>query len=473
MKKIYAVVLALALLSGSILAAAAATVNAERDQVKITENILYGDQSAAEGLEITTTNHMGYKLYWETDYTIGASSSPHTDFSFYAASYYGDERKHNYEGIYFNGGIEYVFQEKVPASQQEGISRAYKELFDATENGEERSEIIYLKDYYDTYPLGIGFDLPNTTWYRYDGENLKGKPYDALYVTEKFREYFKIPVLESDSVTISVAKDEDGNCYSTGTDEMGSYQMYTIGTVARSKNRCFFAINNYKYVDDTNNTDAVEYVDTSLIPGGYGIYSFYYCGGDSAGNTGILADKIETVYSLDEKTVVNHITLNRDETKLLLFTAENQSSYLTVIDVATMTDLQKIPLDGRSMNGVYEYDDFIVADLEDSICVISAAGDGYSLDFHVDKPSFIEENYRDLWNVDCMDYKNGKLAMIENRFEAETGYELCDFAVSVYDQSGLIFYGIYDNSLDLDRQNDSFGSECRPADNNPNKIKWK
>ncbi len=65
MKKVYALITALVFLSCSVISVVAATINSERDQVVITENILYGDRSAADGLEIKTKNHLGYRLYWE------------------------------------------------------------------------------------------------------------------------------------------------------------------------------------------------------------------------------------------------------------------------------------------------------------------------------------------------------------------------------------------------------------------------
>lgn len=475
MKKIYAIITVLVLLSCCVFGLVTTTVNAERNQVTITEKIIYGDKSAAEGLEITTVNHLNYRLYWKTDYTIGNDSLTKTDFSFYPRQFFGKQTERRYEGIQLDDGIEYGFYDDSPLSKQSGIQKAYKELFDTAENGEEKTKKVYLKDYYDYYPLGIGFDLPHTNWYRYDGENLKGEPYDALYVTEKFREYFKIPVLDSDTLTISVEKGEDGNSYSTGVDEMGMFQLYAIGTVARSNNRCFFSINNRKYVNtENNNYNEVEYIDTSMISGGYGIYSFYYCGGDSASRTGILADRIETVFPLDSKSEVTHISLNEDETKLLLFTVENNFFYLTVIDIETMTAIQKIQINGtKGMGTVYEYDDFIVADTGECISVISIANGTYNLDFTAKKASFIDETFQDIWNADCMDYKDGKLVLIANTFDKETGYEVCDFDVSVYDKSGLVFYGIYDNSLDFDRLNNSFSYDCHPADINPNTIKWK
>lgn len=476
MKKVYALITALVLLSCSVVSVVAATINSERDQVVITENVLYGDRSYAEGLDIKTKNHLNYRLYWETDFAISNDSKANTKFNLYPRQKHeNNSANRRHEGIFLDNGIEYGFYDDLPASEQKGIQKAYKELFDSAELGVEKSKKVYLKDYYDYYPVGVGFDLPYTHWTGYEyGDVLKGEPYDALYVTEKFREYLKIPVLDSDTVTISVEKGEDGHSYSTGTDEMGCFNLSAIGTVARKWGRCFFTIHNYKYSDAKNNTDEIEYVDTSLIPGGYGIYSFYYAGGDSASRTGIIADKIETVFPLDSKTIVSHITMSKDDKQLLLFTVEDKSFYLTVIDIKTMKAAQKILIKEEQGSGsVYEYDDFIVADTENDITVISEKDGVYTVDFSVRKASFINEKFHDIGVADCMDYKDDKLAIVGNCFEEDTGYELCDFFVSVYDKSGILYYGKYNTSLDLGRTNDTFISDCHPTDINPNLIKWK
>lgn len=473
MRKIYVLLTLFLLFSCTVFAFVTSTVFAERENIKISETVLYGDPAVIENLEIQTENYLNYHLFWKTQHKFGKESETKTDYSFSASQNYFNSEEREYEGVILDSGIEYGFFESLPASEQKGLQKAYKELFDSTEYGKEKSKKVYLKDYYDYYPLGIGFDLPHTVWTDYSSaDRLKGEPYDALYVTEKFREYFKIPVLESDTVTISVEKGNDGKHYGTGTDETGLYNLYAISKVSRKRNRCFFSINNYKYADFKQGQDTTEYVDTSLIPGGYGIYSFYYFSGDSASRTGIMADRLETVYPLNSETVVKHISLNSDETKLLLFTTEKGSSFLTVIDIETMKALQKITIANEIMGSVYEYDNFAVIETDEKIALISNKNDIYSLEFIVPKASFTNESYQDVWNADYMDYKDGKLAMIGNHFEQETGYELCDFFISVYDKNGLIYYGVYDNNLDLNRIAE-FGADCRPKDSSPNYIVWK
>lgn len=467
MKNIYSLTIILVLCALLIICTVSFSVNAEREQIRITENILFGEKEIAKGLKITTKNHLDYHLFWETEYQINNTPITKTEFSYYHRQHIDIDKNRRFEGVSFDNGIGYGFDENIPDYKLTGIQKAYKELFDATARGEEKSQTYYLKDYYDYYPLGVSFDLPYTAWTGYeDTDNLANKPNDALYVTEKFREFFKIPVSENDYVQISVTKGEDGRLFYESLDNENSYTPYTIGTVSRKKNRCFFTINNY--------ISENLYVDTSLINGGYGIYSFYYAGGDSAERTGILADTLKNIYPLPNNTLVRHINLNNDETKLLLFTIEDKKSYLHIIDIENMQSVQKILIGNEYINTIYQYDDFLVADLENTVSIISNNNDFYSLEYNVLKASFTDEQFMDFWNADYMDFKDGKLAVVGNSISSDSayGYEACDFFVSIYNKNGLIYYGIYDTSLDINWHNSDYKANCHPHDIDPNKIEW-
>ena len=80
----------------------------------------------------------------------------------------------------------------------------------------------------------------------------------------------------------------------------------------------------------------------------------------------------------------------------------------------------------------------------------------------------------DFWNADYMDFKDGKLAVVGNSISSDSayGYEACDFFVSIYNKNGLIYYGIYDTSLDINWHNSDYKANCHPHDIDPNKIEW-
>lgn len=81
--------------------------------------------------------------------------------------------------------------------------------------------------------------------------------------------------------------------------------------------------------------------------------------------------------------------MSKDEKQLLLFTVEDKSFYLTVIDIKTMKAAQKILIkEDHGSGSVHEYDDFIVTDTENDITVITVKDSVYTVDFSVKKSKF-------------------------------------------------------------------------------------
>ena len=243
-----------------------------------------------------------------------------------------------------------------------------------------------------------------------------------------------------------------------------------MSTVAKNRNRCFFSINNFSQTSDTNEKD---YVDTSLIPGGYGIYAFYYNRGDSGDSTGIMADTLQNVYSLEKETSVFHLSTSYNKTELLIYTNEGGKAYLTVLDIDTLEQKQKLQIAEEGLYSVHEYDNFIVAESEKNITVLTSDKDGYTVEYTVPKANVIYEKCQDFWNVGDMDFKDGKLATVGKIIDVDDGFgfEKCGFFVSVYNKDGLCFYAEYSNALDVNTNGDH-NKSCRPADIEANTIKW-
>ena len=65
MKKTYAFLLILLLLSVGSVSIIASIIYRQRDNVTIREHIVYGDKSAADGITVVSKNHMKDHLFWE------------------------------------------------------------------------------------------------------------------------------------------------------------------------------------------------------------------------------------------------------------------------------------------------------------------------------------------------------------------------------------------------------------------------
>ena len=66
------------------------------------------------------------------------------------------------------------------------IQKEYLKVLNGMGTGEEKWLKLYLKDYYEYYPVRMSIDLPNTAWADNNPETEVGEePYDPKYVIEK------------------------------------------------------------------------------------------------------------------------------------------------------------------------------------------------------------------------------------------------------------------------------------------------
>lgn len=465
MKKILALMTALVLLSVSAFGVIGSTVNAEKDQVCFTENILYGDKSAAEGVAVSSRLHYQNHLFWESSYTLGENQSSKTDFDFSQLDRYENESSH-YNGIslqldFWSSSIDY---EEIPIEQLTGVPKAYRELYDETAPGEERSKQIRLKDYYDYYPIAFTISLPGEGWTDYDYLRYNGaNSEEAKRQVALFNEFFKIPVLDSDTLGLSVSKPDGSGDPSTtrGLDWFGTYR--TDSRSAYTSDKCYFSIVNRK--------DNGEKIDTSLIPGGYGIYAFAYDSATDDGKSKLYADTLETVFPLDEDVYVLHLSANSEQDRLLLFTSEQGATYLTVIDIETMKTVQKVQLFEDaidSLSYVWVYKDFLVLQRPKNQLSVVALNDDGKYEFKFTTP--VESHYSYFMNYDvAIDFDGNRLVIADQLYDTQPGD---DFYVAIFDSSGQIFYAEYTSSLSSNYDYDHcefFGSNPISVNCQPNR----
>ncbi len=487
MKKMYAIIMILVLFAFGSLFGIGANIYAQRDQVTIRENVLYGDAAVADGLTVGLRNQMSSHLFWNTTYKVGKNSKCKTEYSF-SLREREESEDYIYRGIDLYEYMESDFSYESGLGNTVGLSliqKDYLKVLSKMGEGEEKWLKLYLKDYYEYYPVRMVLELPNTVWVNNNPETEVGdKPYDPKYVIEKFQKFFRIPVLESDFIQVKLTKKgtaEDGTYHNTtmaGVYERSQFHLDTVNVY--TEDTCYFAIKNRKQQEKTLNYDDVtflekEYVDTSYIPGGYGIYAFSYGRGDGEYHTGIDSDSLKMVFPLEEKALVKHMMIRNNQSQLILITDEEQDAYLTVIDLATMKQTQKFLLHENLYDTEFyaEYfvaDDFIAILIRGKIFVISEENGVYTHEFTVEEDRKLENDWSYLGRA--MDFDGEKLAVVGNVY-GRMGYvsQTCDFYLAVYDKNGLIYYGEYENSLSMSNNSNSY-LQCTPNSVDTYTIKW-
>ncbi len=438
----------------------AADVFEERDQVMLKERVIYGDRSKADGLAVEINSQYRNLLSWHTSLDISETVKPKTEHLF-SSKPRRDTRPIEYEGINIQndviGSLDWQMEEGMP---QEGISVAFKELYDETEPGQEGRRDILLKDYITHYPIGFVLDFPNNRFSsdRIDRDLRRQSDTvseNEVYIVQRIREYFRIPVLENEHLGIHVSKRTDGTkgSWGGGTSQFGDwYNMW--GYSVLSDDACYFTLNTL--------THDGKVVDTSELPDGYGIFCLPYGKEyDEQKRTDVSVidvDHLEMVYPLTPGIEIAYLSLNAEQNCLYLHAVEDGTYTITVIDLSTMQPKQKLEItqfDEEPSWGISDQEDFMVIDYHHSqeLAVISK-GEGGELTLEYIcpvQPEGVNSYYS--YNT-AMDF-DGERLVLAQQLDIEYAHEpdyrdrrSCGVVIAVYEKDGLTFLGEYRSSLD-------------------------
>lgn len=463
MKRTILLILLLVISIGSVSVFASNTYK-EHDNVTFKETVLYGNRNAAKGLNLKLHTDQSAQLFWHTTCKFEDELSLDTEYEFYAMNHHTDFPESD-PGISFMTNPD-VIRYTDYTMQKPGLAQAYKELFDSLEPGEEKEKTIYLKDYMDYYEFDVSFYLPNcinhgnTTELLYaEPEMLKADP--SLAALNDLKEYFKIPVLDTETHVISVGKHANGYIATsgggTGEGERFAMESWAVST----ENTCYFTF-------DPRSTEG-NLVDLSELPEGFGIFALPYIrvSDDIMFDfSTVKTDQISMVYPIDPSAELFSLDMDESKTKLFLFTKENGHLWLTVIDIATMSTLQKFSLmemGEDSWPSIYNYSDFIAVfnNYREEISVF-ALNEQNEYEFHFTCNYQPEKPMEYYWYPYLLAYDGERLACtgtLRNYTYGNRDY--CDFYVMIYDKGGLQYLGRFDNSLDSGLDNDWYKYPCK------------
>ena len=271
------------------------------------------------------------------------------------------------------------------------------------------------------------------------------RPWDsqAQEIAGAINDFFRIPLSGEYSVEYSIDKTIPKQS-TVGVQMYVDYSLNAGGVV--TEDACYFTFNTV--------TDSGAVVDTSLIPEGYGIYRLPYEGSK------LDFDAMKMVYALDPAERYDSMTLSGDGERLRLLTWQGEDLMLTVIDIASMTQLQKVKLLTASedwYDDVIPYDDFLLIlqdryhSGQDTVTVWAEQPDGrmtHALTADVGYEVFPEGEKLFLFSryENAVDYRDGKLMVAKHRLikqdDRYLNADYCDLYVVVYDTSGMVYAGI-------------------------------
>jgi len=470
-KSLMALLLALAVaLSGAVWVTAEAVHSI--DDVVYTQRTVSGDPAAADGL--TLQHKVTYKEYLHWDNTLTFADGEHvseTKFTYTSDREY-ESRPYEYSGVMIWKNANADFDPSVPIEKLTGFSKITRELYDETAVGEIGYRTVRLSDAYEYYPFDVQVDLANNYFSGYDYLYWQDDRVDDAYYTgwmhiyEGFNDFFRIPILTDEEYGISIDKRRDGGYGSSfGMTEASvnqdQYYMETYSVAAETG--AWFIFNTH--------TNQGNVVDTSLIPGGYGIYylpaehtEFYHF-------DGILVDEMRCMYSMDPVVEVQSLHMNADDTKLIVsYLDEEKTLWVDVVDAETGTKLQRLEL--------YSYEDdydpwidfipeqncivYLIGD--EQVILLVEEGDEFTIEINVpmNKP---ENVYYSPYET-RIGWDGKRLAMVGTYGDS---YRDVDVAVAIYTADGLQYAGVYTCTL----TGKNYRYNNRPVDGYPKVIAFK
>ena len=279
-------------------------INAGKNQITITQEILRGDPAAAAGITLQVRAHWNRHLLWETEYTTGSEKGAQSKFAFSEKEiswgrdavvtagisfptenrFYGDTDEFGLEA------------EEKPFSK---IIRAAAEKISNENAG--HSEIVQIEDFYKYYP--VVFEITGHSTYYLGDYNEANK-----YLTE----YFHIPT-GKDQLKITVKEDRKNKIFSFEGTILPQKGKFVI-TGAQ-----FIGENGIYYIYCLTDTETTEGVDRGQNTG-----IFYFPFKEDQGFWKIDCTKVEKLCEFPYDFTPLKITMDQEEETLFLLARKNK-----------------------------------------------------------------------------------------------------------------------------------------------------
>lgn len=457
MKKITVFTSLLLVFSLISIGAVFASVNSESENVTYRINDKYGDRSYAYGANISVEYVYSNNMFWNTELSLGEADTVITDYDFKYSN--RQQSEYHYSGITPYSSMNYSLDRN--ALYAEGLDKAYKEIYDQTPFGVERTVTVKISDYYEYYPVSVNIHIPGYTYRSIDPADRYGnQSASSKEISKAFNEFFKIPVSDKDTIEITVDKDEsDGmssNTIHTNFFNLSSDCVLGNGT-------CYIYIGNSNY----DNTRA----DTSLIPGGYGIYAIEY-GSDY--EYGLDLGSLRNVFPLPENEAVSKLVLDEDQGLMYIFTMSNYKGYIYVVDTRSFEKVQKLETELKVFYHITVGDSFFLLYGDENIEVIEIDSNGFCRTAIFAKDAYsVDNSFHGLYVSAAADFDGERLICVDHLHEGRfRSLELCSFYVSVYNETGLVYYGEYNCSLSANPNPSSYAYNVIPNSVNYISVSW-
>ena len=445
MRKVLIIFAVLLALSVGVIVSAAVNMDAQHENITVTEETLFGDPAAAEGLSVSTLGHRRSRLFWHTSYDAGADPQPETEFTYSNDRIYEEGEyvgSFNLSTSFLNGGmsgsVDLEARLEMQAHNNSEDQQPLLALVDVASRakaGEEYKERVRLADYYTYFLLGFHF-TPRDGYSPYENE---------FVIWEYLNSVFKIPVPEDLLLDVTITKDAEGRVY-----DVNFYEAYDEKEMVT-----------HTYTPSAIRDDGVFFglfgnADFSQIEGGYGLY--YMPIGKLEEVDGYSSDmelydllpECRNIYPMELSDCEDgSLMLSADEAQVYALTKEQGEVVLTVFDGKTCEILQQIRPGTERLPEVWR-DENVVAlvtgdeNWENFRLQVYLVEDGL-LELWLDTELYPNGENGPYWYVDpVMSFDGQRLAIVQY-FDH---YNASSHRILIYDKTGLQYAGNYHHGGD-------------------------
>jgi len=472
--KLRRIAAALVIVSLGAASIAFGSMYAKMQDCRITEKTIVGDAAAAAGLSASFGMGLQNQLYWRNVFTYGGADDgadvQETAFSRknpFPADKKGPVPYVRLTGYMTSGNAlddiltdpaegDPIRQELLAQVRQEfftaGAAERVQEIKRALPADGETTQDLKLKDIFRYYP--IEGDLTGTSIWAASLDNAVYASEDSVKLGQDLNHFLRIPIPETESSGFEVIKYPEGSLnfnYYQGKENCSQQEdHFDFHSIACSTpDAVYFTFNTH--------TDDGDVVDTSLIPGGYGIYRLPY----DREKEIFLSEKLEMVYALDPKKQYTDIYASPDGAKLFLVSQAARLAAVGVKEVqatAEIIDVRTMQCDRReeivcSADTALGYDagDYLIFRGRSELCLYTYQDGSYKKELMLADVDFRKPALQNLfYDNRCRTAYDGKRLSIlgEADFDIEDDdntmwlWETAGTVeVAVLDASGLAYYG--------------------------------
>ncbi|MBE5868857.1 MAG: hypothetical protein E7293_07875 [Lachnospiraceae bacterium] len=430
MKKALILCIILVILSGTLVVSAAGLVDKEKESIVITQQTLRGDQQAAEGWQLETVSHCGYKLNWTTTFAADDTGAATTVFCFKPEGEFTRpvDRKDEVT-LYTETGFGVGGNVNLSGVAHSDV---FREIAQRTSAGETRTEQISLEDYYTYYPLTLTLDGKYI---------LDIRAFDEVEESKALQDVIQIPVHSQEKLEMSVSKNKDGQIVSIECNSVDGWMETNTHGVFPEEGCYFVCTPTYWDGEATTHIagaqNAIYYMPIRLT--------------QSREMVGF--DQIFKVYELQEDCIA--VDMQMDQAgNLLLLTKENDLLVLNVYEpleqegeLKKLHTTELIPMEEDYYDRMTMTQGSTLITLSSgAFCLLTSQGKG---DYEVTLRGKLDpdgELCKHLLEYETFAYDGKRLAIAS--YEAG-GLPDNSIYLAVYGEKGLEYVGFYHHSGDL------------------------